>query len=121
MRPSSHTTIDATVSLPWIVEMSKQSMRRGSFGNRNAACKIRARRSSRSSLVEALSIAECGVAMRELHHPLLGAALGDDDADLAAGVLRQPVFEHLLLRGPPARESPAADRDPRRTAESPLR
>ena len=38
MRPSSHTTIDATVSLPWIVEMSKQSMRRGSLGNRKAAC-----------------------------------------------------------------------------------
>src|SRR5438045_9661563 len=30
--PSSHTTIDATVSLPWIVEMSKHSMRRGIEG-----------------------------------------------------------------------------------------
>ena len=39
MRPSSQTTIDATVSLPWIVEMSKQSMRRGSFGSRNAFCR----------------------------------------------------------------------------------
>ena len=29
MRPSSQTTIDATVSLPWMVEMSKHSMRRG--------------------------------------------------------------------------------------------
>ena len=33
MRPSSHTTIDATVSLPWIVEMSKHSMRRGMAGS----------------------------------------------------------------------------------------
>src|SRR4051794_16046892 len=32
IRPSSHTTIDATVSLPWIVEMSKHSMRRGMDG-----------------------------------------------------------------------------------------
>src|SRR6185503_7235822 len=32
IRPSSHTTIDATVSLPWIVEMSKHSMRRGTDG-----------------------------------------------------------------------------------------
>ena len=32
MRPSSHTTIEATVSLPWIVEMSKHSMRRGIAG-----------------------------------------------------------------------------------------
>jgi hypothetical protein len=38
MRPSSQTTIEATVSLPWIVEMSKQSMRRGSLGKRSAAC-----------------------------------------------------------------------------------
>ena len=33
IRPSSHTTIEATVSLPWIVEMSKQSMRRGTPGS----------------------------------------------------------------------------------------
>src|SRR5688572_12267195 len=32
IRPSSQTTIEATVSLPWIVEMSKPSMRRGIDG-----------------------------------------------------------------------------------------
>jgi hypothetical protein len=32
IRPSSHTTIEATVSLPWIVEMSKHSIRRGIDG-----------------------------------------------------------------------------------------
>ena len=29
IRPSSHTTIDPTVSLPWSVEISKPSTRRG--------------------------------------------------------------------------------------------
>ena len=33
MRPSSQTTIDATVSLPWMVEMSKHSIRRGTDGS----------------------------------------------------------------------------------------
>jgi hypothetical protein len=32
MRPSMQTTIEATVSRPWNVEMSKPSMRRGSAG-----------------------------------------------------------------------------------------
>ena len=32
IRPSSQTTIEATVSLPWIVEMSKHSIRRGIDG-----------------------------------------------------------------------------------------
>ena len=51
IRPSSHTTIDATVSLPWMVEISKQSMRRGSFGRRRAACNT----SSASKLAVALA------------------------------------------------------------------
>ena len=45
MSPSCHTTIEATVSLPWKVEMSKQSMRRGSlpatsFNSRNDASRL---------------------------------------------------------------------------------
>ena len=35
--------------------------------------------------------------MRELHHALLVAALRHDDAHLAVRLLRQPVFEQLLL------------------------
>jgi hypothetical protein len=37
IRPSSQTTIEATVSLPWIVEMSKHSIRRGSAGSASTA------------------------------------------------------------------------------------
>src|SRR5690349_16885320 len=33
IRPSSQTTIEATVSLPWIVEISKHSIRRGTVGS----------------------------------------------------------------------------------------
>ena len=36
--PSSQTTIEATVSAPWICEMSKHSMRRGSSGTPSASC-----------------------------------------------------------------------------------
>jgi len=36
--PSSHTTIDATVSVPWMCEMSKHSIRRGSFSSVSASC-----------------------------------------------------------------------------------
>ena len=32
MRPSSQTTIEATVSAPWMCEMSKHSMRSGQLG-----------------------------------------------------------------------------------------
>jgi len=35
--PSSHTTIDATVSVPWMCEMSKHSIRRGSFSSVSAS------------------------------------------------------------------------------------
>ena len=38
MRPSSHTTIEATVSLPWIVEMSKHSTRRGGAASPSTRC-----------------------------------------------------------------------------------
>ena len=37
IRPSSQTTIDATVSAPWIVEMSKHSIRRGIAGSARTA------------------------------------------------------------------------------------
>src|SRR5437016_2488407 len=40
IRPSSQTTIDATVSLPWIVEISKHSMRRGNAGNASTCCSV---------------------------------------------------------------------------------
>src|SRR5688572_16859192 len=40
MRPSSQTTIDATVSLPWFVEMSKHSMRRGSDGSDSTSRRV---------------------------------------------------------------------------------
>ena len=39
-RVFSQTTIDATVSLPWIVEMSKHSIRRGSACRPRTACNI---------------------------------------------------------------------------------
>ena len=35
--PSSHTTSEATVSAPWMCEMSKHSMRRGSSGSISAS------------------------------------------------------------------------------------
>ena len=123
IRPSSHTTIDATVSLPWIVEMSKHSMRRGSAGSAEHALQrlervvLRRRR-----LVEPRLVRERGVAVRELHEPALLAALRDDDAHASAGA--RPT---ATLRAPrarparPARESPAARRAARRTAASPLR
>src|SRR5215467_13335347 len=40
IRPSSQTTIEATVSLPWMVEMSKHSIRRGSVGSDNTTCSV---------------------------------------------------------------------------------
>ena len=38
MRPSSHTTMLATLSVPWMCEMSKHSMRRGASGRFRASC-----------------------------------------------------------------------------------
>ena len=40
IRPSSQTTIDATVSAPWIVEMSKHSIRRGTAGSASTARRV---------------------------------------------------------------------------------
>ena len=82
MRPSSQTTIDATVSLPWIVEMSKHSMRRGSAGSASTCCSV----SSASycavvRLVEARLIGERRVAVREIDEAALLAALRHDDPD----------------------------------------
>ena len=100
IRPSSHTTIDATVSLPWIVEMSKHSMRRGSAGSASTCCSV----SSASycavcRLVEPRLVGERGVAVGEIDEAALLAALRHDDPHAAAGALGQPGLERLALVG----------------------
>ena len=112
MRPSSQTTIDATVSLPWIVEMSKHSIRRGSDGQpEDDAQRLERVVVGGDVLVEARLVGDLRVARREVEQAALLAALRHDQAHAAPGLARQPALEHLGVRlgkRRPAGGSPAA-------------
>ncbi len=100
IRPSSQTTIDATVSLPWnrrdveALDAARQRRQRQHRLQRLERVVLR-----RGRLVEAGLVGERRVAVREIDEAALLAALRHHDAHAPAGALRQPALERVALVG----------------------
>ena len=98
MRPSSHTTIDATVSLPWIVEMSKHSIRRGSVGQpEHRAQRLERLEVGGGVLVEPGAVRQLRVARRQLHHAPAGRRAAAGHAHAPPGRADSHCLHCLLL------------------------
>ena len=100
--PLVNTTMDATVNAPWMVEMSKHSMRSGGAGSASALSKLQ------EGLVGAVvGVAGAhhvahehvpGVALGHLHEAVLLAALRAMQARDAPALAGEPLPDHLGIR-----------------------
>ena len=82
MRPSSQTTIEATVSLPWMVEMSKHSMRRGSAAGPGDPQRVERLGVLQRPVVGPRVIRERGVPDRQIEQAAFLAASRHDELTL---------------------------------------
>ena len=92
--PSSQTTSEATVSAPWMWEMSKHSMRRGQLGEHQRLGQRLLNRLARGlEHAEALHVGLLGVLAGQIDQRALFAALRNGDLDAMAGALGEQCGE----------------------------
>ncbi len=88
----------ATLSVPWMCEMSKHSMRAGASGRFSASCKRflngpRGRLQHAEARVEAV----LGVGLHQVQQRLLLPALRRADLHLAVALFREQLFQRLAI------------------------
>ena len=94
MAPSSQTTMEATVSEPWMWEMSKHSMRLGVFGEVEDVLEgVGDELFGGLEDAEALVVGLLGVLADEVDQGALVAALGGGELDPVMGALGEEIGE----------------------------